>query len=85
MKNIRVFYPKNFILLVVKCSVYLNRLVFVMLRYFRAPSLSTYDFFIFYITLPRKLIKRKCLDLIENSFIRENSLYLHHENMPISF
>ena len=32
MKNIRVFYPKIFILLVVKCSVYLNRLVFVMLK-----------------------------------------------------
>ena len=31
MKNIRPFYPKIFIFLVVKFSVYLNRHVFVML------------------------------------------------------
>ena len=33
MKNIRVFYPKNFhffFFLVLKCLIYLNRLVFVM-------------------------------------------------------
>ena len=30
MKNIRIFYLKIFIFLVVKFSVYLNRLVFVM-------------------------------------------------------
>ena len=37
MKNIRIFYLKIFIFLVVKFSVYLNRYVFVMLlcRYVR--------------------------------------------------
>ena len=30
MKNIRIFYPKNCNFLVVKFSVYLDRLIFVM-------------------------------------------------------
>ena len=32
MKNIRVFYLKIFSFLEVKCSIYLNRCVFVMLH-----------------------------------------------------
>ena len=32
MKNIRVFLSETFHFLLVKCSVYLNRLVFVMYR-----------------------------------------------------
>ena len=32
MKNIRIFYLKNVIVLVVKFSVYLNRRVFLMLK-----------------------------------------------------
>ncbi|MCU7801043.1 MAG: hypothetical protein KZQ70_13125, partial [gamma proteobacterium symbiont of Lucinoma myriamae] len=45
-------------------------------RYFRAFSVSTYDFSTLYTTLPHKLIKEKLLDLIERTFQRENSLYL---------
>ena len=33
MKNIRIFYPKNCHILVVKFSVYLNRRVFVMVLF----------------------------------------------------
>ena len=36
------FYLKNFHFLVVKCSVYLNRRVFIMYRDFRASRLSTW-------------------------------------------
>ena len=34
MKNIRIFYLKIFLSLVVKFSIYLNRRVFVMFYYF---------------------------------------------------
>ena len=32
MKNIRIFLSENFPILVVKCSIYLNRRVFIMQR-----------------------------------------------------
>ena len=35
MKNIRIFYLKNFHFLVVKCLVYLNRRVFIMQSFSR--------------------------------------------------
>ena len=34
MKNIRIFLSENFPFLVVKCSIYLNRRVFVMSGHF---------------------------------------------------
>ena len=40
MKNIQDFYPKIFILLVVKCSVYLNRRVFVMKKPLETKGLN---------------------------------------------
>ena len=43
---------------------------------FLALSLSTYDFSIIYTTLPHKLIKEKLTELIEQTFNREDSLYL---------
>ena len=42
-------------------------------RGFRASSLSTYDFFTLYTTLPHNLIN---VDLIERTFQREGSLYI---------
>ena len=40
-------------------------------------SLSTYDFFTLYTTLPHNLIKEKLLDLIERTFYKnEGKLYL---------
>ena len=48
-------------------------------RGFRAPSLSTYDFFTLYTTLPHNLIKDKLhvVDLIEKTFQRETLFILH--------
>ena len=43
---------------------------------FRASKLSTYDFSKLYITLPHHLIKDKLIDLINRTFIRENTQYL---------
>ena len=45
-------------------------------RGFRASSLSTYDFYTLYTTLPHNLIKDKLVDLIERTFKRERSLYI---------
>ena len=46
-------------------------------RDFNATSLSTYDFSTLYTTLPHNLIKDKLIDLIESTFQREGSPYLH--------
>ena len=51
----------------------LNKL---MSRWFRANSLSTYDLFILYTTLPHNLIKEKLINLIEWTFSREGSPYI---------
>ena len=45
-------------------------------RDFNATSLSTYDFYTLYTTLPHNLIKDKLIDLIEKPFQREGSPYL---------
>ena len=39
-------------------------------------SLSTYDFYTLYTTLPHNLIKEKLIDLIERTFQRIGSTYL---------
>ena len=43
---------------------------------FQTSKLSTYDFSSLYITLPHHLIKDKLIDLINRTFIRENTKYL---------
>ena len=43
---------------------------------FQASKLSTYDFSTLYTTLPHNLIKDKLIDLINRTFIRENTQYL---------
>ena len=43
---------------------------------FQASKLSTYDFSTLYTTLPHHLIKDKLIDLINRTFIRENTKYL---------
>ena len=43
---------------------------------FQASKLSTYDFSTLYYTLPHHLIKDKLIDLINRTFIRENTQYL---------
>ena len=44
---------------------------------YQATSLSTYDFFTLYTTLPHNLIKEKLLDLIGRTFYKkEGELYL---------
>ena len=43
---------------------------------FQASKLSTYDFSTLYTTLPHHLITDKLIDLIDRTFIRENTLYL---------
>ena len=40
---------------------------------FKASKLSTYDFSTLYTTLPHHLIKDKLIDLINRTFIRENT------------
>ena len=42
----------------------------------KASKLSTYDFSRLYTTLPHNLIKDKLIDLINRTFIRENTQYL---------
>ena len=43
---------------------------------FKTSILSTYDFSTLYTTLPHHLIKDKLTDLINRTFIRENTQYL---------
>ena len=43
---------------------------------FQASKLSTYDFSTLYTTLPHHLIKHKLIDLVNRTFIRENTQYL---------
>ena len=51
----------------------LNKLKF---RGFSAASLSTYDSFTLYTTLPHGFIKENLIDLMERTFQGEGSLYL---------
>ena len=43
---------------------------------FQASTISTYDFSTLYTTLPHNLIRNQLVDLIENTFRREEALYL---------
>ena len=43
---------------------------------FQASTVSTYDFSTLYTTLPHNLIRNQLVDLIENTFRREEALYL---------
>ena len=43
---------------------------------FKASTISTYDFSTLYTTLPHNLIRNQLVDLIENTFRREEDLYL---------
>ena len=43
---------------------------------FKASKLSTYDFSTLYTMLPHHLINDKLIDLINRTFIRENTQYL---------
>ena len=43
---------------------------------FQALTISTYDFSTLYTTLPHNLIRNQLVDLIENTFRREEALYL---------
>ena len=43
---------------------------------FQASTISTYDFSMIYTTLPHNLIRNQLVDLIENTFRREEVLYL---------
>ena len=45
-------------------------------KHFQASKLSTYDLSTLYTTLPHHLIKDKLIDLINQTFIRENTQYL---------
>ena len=51
----------------------LNKFKFIN---FKASILSTYDFSALYTTLPHHLIKNKLIDLINRTFIRENTKHL---------
>ena len=42
---------------------------------FQAATISTYDFSTLYTTLPHNLIRNQLVDLIENTFRREEALY----------
>ena len=42
---------------------------------FQASTISTYDFSTLYTTLPHNLIRNQLVDLIENTFRREETLY----------
>ena len=52
MKNIRIFYLKIFIFLVVKFSIYLYRCVFVMLCFYSGPCGSTRGFLYLCLSVP---------------------------------
>ena len=54
-------------------------------RGFLASGLSTYDFSTPYTTLPRNLIKEKLIALIEQTFNREGSFYLAHNDKNAFF
>ena len=43
---------------------------------FQASAISTYDFSTLYTTLPHTLIRNQLVDLTENTFRREEALYL---------
>ena len=43
---------------------------------FQASTISTYDFSTLYSTLPHNVIRNQLVDLIENTFRREEVLYL---------
>ena len=43
---------------------------------FKASTLSTYEFYTLYTTLPYHFIKDKLIDVIEHTFSREKVLYL---------
>ena len=43
---------------------------------FQASTISTYDFSTLYTTLPHNFIRNQLVDLIENTFRREEALYL---------
>ena len=45
-------------------------------KHFQTSKLSKYDFSTLYTTLPHHLIKDKLIDLINQTFIRENTQYL---------
>ena len=49
-------------------------------RGFLASSMSTYDFYTPYTTMPHNLIKEKEKELIEQAFNREGSLYLAYND-----
>ena len=67
MKNLRKGRNKLF------WSEILNK---VKAKGFQASTISTYDFTTLYTTLPHDLIKNQLVDLIENTFRREEVLYL---------
>ena len=46
------------------------------LKNFKASKFSTYNFSTLYATLPHHLIKYKLIDLINRTFVRENTRYL---------
>ena len=48
----------------------------MLFSYFQASTISTYDFSTLYTTLPHNLIRNQLVDLIENTFRREEALYL---------
>ena len=51
-------------------------------RGFQASTISTYDFSTLYTTLPQNLIRNQLVDLIENTFRREEALYLACNSLP---
>ena len=72
MKNLRK--GRNKLFLSIKNSTeILNKL---KAKGFQASTISTYDFSTLYSTLPHDLIKNQFVDLIENTFRREEVLYL---------
>ena len=65
---------RNKLILVYKNSTeILNKL---KTKGFQALIISTYDFSTLYTTLPHNLIRNQLVDLIENTFRREEALYL---------
>ena len=66
-KGINYFWPKK------KSTEILNIL---KTKGFQASTISTYDFSTLYTTLPHNLIRNQLFDLIENTFRREEVLYL---------
>ena len=79
-KGLRKFKPSKgsnlFILIILAGDIEMNPGIQVPGFSFRATSLSTYDFFTLYTTLPHNLIKEKIINLIEWTFKREGSPYI---------